>query len=125
MHNSICNSWQWKCCIRSTAAFACFCWVAKNYFSLLLILIGQRKGLLKVTCLGRGEVAWGGLDAVPCVQPGPLDASVGGDTGGAVTLGHPGLVRLLAEHRQVNQILRFIKCSEIVLKCQRTKINPP
>ena len=70
-----------------------------------------------MTCLGRGEVAWGRLDAVPGVQPGPLDAGVGGDTGGAVALtaaagGHLGLVRLLAEHRQVNQNVRFIKSSE-------------
>ena len=60
---------------------------------------------MTVTCLGRGEVAWSGLDAVPGVQPGPLNAGVGGDIAGeAVTLtaaagGHPGLVRLLAEHR--------------------------
>ena len=62
---------------------------------------------MTVTCLGRGEVSWGRLDAVPGVQPGPLDAGVGGGdnvTRGAVTLtatagGHPGLVRLLAEHR--------------------------
>ena len=99
---------------------SCLClfrWVAKNDFSLFLILVGHRIGLLKVTCLGRGEGAWGGLDAVPGVQTGPLDAGVGGDTGGAVALtaaagGHQGLVRLLAEHRQVNQNVRFIKCSE-------------
>ena len=63
--------------------------------------------MMTVTCLGGGESAGCGLDAVPGVQAGPLDAGVGGGghiTGGAVTLtaaagGHPGLVRLLTKHR--------------------------
>ena len=76
--------------------------MTETVLSLLLILL-----VTTVTCLGRGEVARCGLDTVPGVQPGPLDAGVGGGgdiTRGAVTLTatagrHPGLVRLLAEHR--------------------------